>query len=162
MTIRFQAVQRLASPRPRLAEIIFWLLPAALAETASVAARRRRREERLGGHRRTIPSRALPSPHAQRCSMQCSPPRMLSRCCWTSCSLAASWPASMLQIVAPSSSLLPVDELYAPAEGQVSGPGDLLRAFDNGPGSVAEKLVDLVQSEVVSHSSAVKGGVELN
>lgn len=30
MTIRFQAVQRLASPRPRLAEIIFWLLPAAL------------------------------------------------------------------------------------------------------------------------------------
>ena len=30
MTIRFQAVQRLASPRPRLAEIAFWLLPAAL------------------------------------------------------------------------------------------------------------------------------------
>ena len=30
MTIRFQAVQRLASPRPRLAEIAFWRLPAAL------------------------------------------------------------------------------------------------------------------------------------
>ena len=71
---------------------------------------------------------------------------------------AGGWEACFVS--STSRLLLPVDELYAPAEGQVSGPGDLLRAFDNGPGSVAEKLVDLVQSEVVSHSSAVKGGVE--
>ena len=54
---------------------------------------------------------------------------------------------------------LPIDELYAPAEGAVSGPGDLLRSYDNGPGSIAQKLVDLVRSEVESHSTAVHAAI---
>ena len=54
--------------------------------------------------------------------------------------------------------LLPVDELYSPAEGAATNKGDLVRAFDNAPGSLAERLRELVAAEVAAHSEVVGGG----
>ena len=54
--------------------------------------------------------------------------------------------------------LLPVDELYRPAEGAATTRGELVRAFDNAPGSLAERLRELVAAEVAAHSEAVGGG----
>ena len=54
--------------------------------------------------------------------------------------------------------LLPVDELYKPAEGAATTSADLVRAFDNAPGSLAERLRELVAAEVAAHSEAVGGG----
>ena len=54
--------------------------------------------------------------------------------------------------------LLPVDELYKPVEGAATTRGDLVRAFDNAPGSLAERLRELVAAEVAAHSEAVGGG----
>ena len=54
--------------------------------------------------------------------------------------------------------LLPVDELYKPAEGAATTSADLVRAFDNAPGSLAERLRELVAAEVAAHSEVVGGG----
>ena len=66
---------------------------------------------------------------------------------------AGTWDGALVS--STSRLLLPVDELYAPAEGEPSRPGDLLRAFDNGDGALAAKLAALVAAEVEAHSSPV-------
>ena len=72
-------------------------------------------------------------------------PRLSERDEWVACFVSST-----------SRLLLPIDELYAPAEGAMSTSEDLLRTFDTGVGSVADEFVKLVQSEVESHSTAVK------
>ena len=76
-------------------------------------------------------------------------PRLSERDEWVACFVSST-----------SRLLLPIDELYAPAEGAMSTSKDLLRTFDTGAGSVAEEFVKLVQSEVESHSTAVKSARE--
>ena len=49
--------------------------------------------------------------------------------------------------------MLPIDELYVPAEGSPATTSDLRVKFDNAPGSLAARLRDLVASEVVQHST---------
>ena len=66
---------------------------------------------------------------------------------------AGTWDGALVS--STSRLLLPVDELYAPAEGEPSRPGDLLRAFDNGDGALAARLAALVAAEVEAHSSPV-------
>ena len=51
--------------------------------------------------------------------------------------------------------LLPIDEIYLPKEGKRSESTDMLRTFDNEPGSLAAKLRDLVMSEVEAHSTKI-------
>lgn len=65
----------------------------------------------------------------------------------------ASWDGALIS--STSRLLLPVDELYVPAEGQRSSPGDLRRAFGNAPDSLAARLKDLVRGEVEAHSTQI-------
>lgn len=67
---------------------------------------------------------------------------------------AATWDAALIS--STSRLLLPIDELYAPAEGLPSGASDLLVRFDNsstGRGALAQQLREMVQSEVEAHSA---------
>ena len=48
--------------------------------------------------------------------------------------------------------------MYKPAEGAATTRGDLVRAFDTAPGSLAERLRELVAAEVAAHSGVVGGG----
>jgi len=68
----------------------------------------------------------------------------------------AKWEGCLIS--STSRLLLPVDELYQPAEGAPSKAGDLVSAFDNAPGSLAARLQDLVAAEVEAHSEVVGGG----
>ena len=68
----------------------------------------------------------------------------------------AKWEGCLIS--STSRLLLPVDELYQPAEGAPSKAGNLVRAFDNAPGSLAARLQDLVAAEVKAHSEVVGGG----
>ena len=43
-------------------------------------------------------------------------------------------------------------------EGAATTRGDLVRAFDNAPGSLAARLRELVAAEVAAHSEVVGGG----
>jgi len=55
---------------------------------------------------------------------------------------------------------LPVDELYVPAEGRPSAPGDLRVAFDDdrGEGGLAGRIRDLVALEVEARSTPIAAG----
>ena len=73
---------------------------------------------------------------------------------------AGRWEGALIS--STSRLLLPIDELYAPAEGEPTGEPDLRRTFDNGagkeggggpPASLAARLQALVQREVESHST---------
>jgi thiol oxidase len=64
---------------------------------------------------------------------------------------AAAWEGALIS--STSRLLLPIDELYVPAEGKRAEEGDLLRSFDNGPATLAARLRDLVRSEVDAHST---------
>jgi len=65
----------------------------------------------------------------------------------------ADWDGCLIS--STSRLMLPIDELYKPAEGAPATAGDLLRTFDNGPDSLAARLQALVASEVEAHSEAV-------
>lgn len=61
------------------------------------------------------------------------------------------WEAALIS--STSRLLLPIDELYVPSKGKMSEAADLRRSFDNSEQSLARKLQDLVQGEVLEHSS---------
>jgi hypothetical protein len=82
----------------------------------------------------------------------------------------SAWQGAMVS--STSRLLLPVDEIYRPAEGKPSGPEDLLRRFQYGGDSVGDsvgggggggggclvtRLVRLVEAEVEAHSEAIPG-----
>jgi len=67
---------------------------------------------------------------------------------------AGAWEGALIS--STSRLLLPIDELYVPAEGHVSAEADLRRTFDNGPASLAAQLRDLVRGEVEQHSSEIR------
>lgn len=68
---------------------------------------------------------------------------------------AASWDGCLVS--STSRLLLPVDELYAPAEGAPSTAADLVKTFDTGADSLAARLEALVAAEVEAHSEEVMG-----
>jgi len=83
------------------------------------------------------------------CERECipvilSPPRL---------DTAAEWEGALIS--STSRLLLPIDQLFVPAEGQRSSDADLLRSFDNGPEALTTRLRKLVASEVDAHSTLV-------
>ena len=64
---------------------------------------------------------------------------------------ASKWEGALIS--STSRLMLPIDELYVPADGQPSKASDLRVAFENGHGSLAARLRDLCAAEVVSHST---------
>ena len=66
---------------------------------------------------------------------------------------ASEWSGCLIS--STSRLMLPIDELYVPKDGEVSGEGDLVASFENGEGSLASKLRDWVREEVESHSTRV-------
>jgi len=68
-------------------------------------------------------------------------------------SAVGSWQGALVS--STSRLLLPIDELFVPAEGKRSEDADMRQKFDTGPGSLAARLRDLVQGEVEAHSSQI-------
>ena len=66
---------------------------------------------------------------------------------------APTWEGALIS--STSRLLLPVDELYVPAEGAPSGEGDCRVRFDNAPSSLAAKLREAVLGEIEAHSSEI-------
>lgn len=66
---------------------------------------------------------------------------------------ASEWSGCLIS--STSRLMLPIDELYVPNDGEVSGEGDLVASFDNGEGSLAVKLREWVREEVESHSTKI-------
>lgn len=64
---------------------------------------------------------------------------------------ATQWEGALIS--STSRLMLPIEELYVPAEGSPATTSDLRVKFDNAPGSLAARLRDLVASEVVQHST---------
>ena len=72
------------------------------------------------------------------------PPKLADAGRWEGCLISST-----------SRLLLPVDELYVPADGRPSRPADRVVAFDNAPASLAARLRDMVSIEVEAHSSEI-------
>jgi len=72
-------------------------------------------------------------------------------------STAAGWEGAMIS--STSRLLLPIDELYVPKEGKVSEETDKVRAFDNGAGSLAARLRDLVEHSARRGDLTQLGGI---
>lgn len=66
---------------------------------------------------------------------------------------AERWSGALIS--STSRLLLPIDELYLPADGKPSAQADLKLKFDNGPHSLAARLRDLVRGEVEAHSTEI-------
>ena len=64
---------------------------------------------------------------------------------------ASKWEGALIS--STSRLMLPIDELYVPADGQPSKASDLRVACENDHGSLAARLRDLCAAEVVSHST---------
>mmetsp|Transcript_51557 Transcript_51557/g.118434 ORF Transcript_51557/g.118434 Transcript_51557/m.118434 type:complete len:356 (-) Transcript_51557:244-1311(-) len=62
-----------------------------------------------------------------------------------------SWEGALIS--STSRLMLPIDQLYVPAEGRPSGEDDLRAEFNTAPGSLAARLQELVAGEVVAHST---------